>query len=138
MSRLSLHAYLEYRQCQTDSGLVHVAGPLTPREWVIDFLPVVTRTAVALRFAPASTVTRSSSKHEEYWQAAKRMTAMASESPCTKVTSVVGRQGKSTCKMKMTDCWRHLMHRGRSGGYACKVSRGEVCVPSASSARSVR
>ncbi len=61
---------------------------------LMDFLPDL---AEALQFALASTVTRSSSKHQEYWHAAKRMEAKNSETPCTKVTSVVGRQGKSTC-----------------------------------------
>ncbi len=63
---------------------------------LMDFLPDL---AEALQFALTSTVTRSSSKHngQEYWHAAKRKAAKGSEIPCTKVTSVVGRQGKSTC-----------------------------------------
>ena len=42
----------------------------------VDFLPDDRRIAVALQFAPTSTVIRSSSKHEEYWQAAERMAAI--------------------------------------------------------------
>ena len=64
----------------------------------MDFLPDARRTAVAFQFAPASAVNRSRSKHDEYWQAAKRLAAMASIVACTKVTSVVGRKGKALAK----------------------------------------